>query len=355
MCCELYNAALEERREAGKRRIFVTALSQMKQLPEIKTLRPEYRDIGSQVLQDVLQRLDKAFKSFFCRVKTGKIPGYPRFRSRGRYDSLTFKQSGWKLRGRRLTLLGIGTLRLFLSREIQGRVKTVTLRRDRCGDWFVTFSCDDVPSQPLPTTGAVVGIDVGLEHFLTRSDGAVVENPRHLRRAEATLSRTQRRVAKRKRGGGNRRKMVRVLARKHRRVERARRDFHFKTALNLVRKYDTIAVEDLNVRGLSRGLLAKSVNDAGWSQFFAILCVKAESAGRTVMAVNPRGTSQICSGCGCEPRERKTLSARTHSCEECGLVLQRDWNAARNILQLATETMARAEPSDSGHGGRRAA
>lgn len=356
LCAELYNAALQERRDAYRMAgVSVTASAQMKQLPEIKALRPEYKEVGSQVLQDVVQRLDKAFKAFFRRVKAGQTPGYPRFRSRSRYDSLTFKQAGWVLDGRRLTLHGIGTLRLFLSRGIEGKIKTVTLRRDRCGDWFVTFSCDDVPLRLLPDTGSEIGIDVGLEKFLSTSEGEFVENPRHLRRAAAALKRTQRRVSKRKRGGSNRRKMVQVLARRHRKVERARRDFHFKTALKLVERYDVIAVEDLNVRGLARGMLATSVNDAAWGRFFEILCFKAESAGRTFVAVNPSGTSQVCSGCGCEPRERKTLSVRVHRCAECGLVLDRDTNAARNVLHLAQQRGLGQEPSASGHGRQRAA
>lgn len=330
--------------------VSVPAAGQMRQLPAIKALRPEYKEIGAQVLQDVVQRLDRAFKAFFRRVKAGQTPGYPRFRSRSRYDSLTFKQTGWMLDGRHLTLQGIGTLRLFLSRPVEGKVKTVMLRRDRCGDWFVSFSCDDVAVKPLSATGKAVGIDVGLSRYLSTSDGEFVENPRHLRRAETALKRVQRRISKRRRGGNRRRKMVRVLARRHRKVLRARRDFHFKTALKLVERYDLIAVEDLNVRGLSRGMLAKSVNDAGWGQFFEILCGKAESAGRAVIPVAPRGTSQVCSGCGCGPKERKTLAVRTHRCDECGLVLDRDVNSARNILHLAQREnakRARAEPSAS--------
>jgi len=281
----------------------------------------------------------------------GEKPGCPRFRSRRRYDRPPFKQAGWKLEGRRLRLQGIGTLRLFLSRKTEGTIKIVTLKQDRCGDWWVTFSCDGVPAKPLPETGKAVGIDVGLENFLTTSDGEVVENPRHLRRAEAALQRCQRKVSRRQRGGARRRTLVQTLARKHRRVPNARRDFHFKTALALVRKYDRIAAEALNVRGLARGLLAKSIADAGWSQFTAILCGKAEEAARTVIAVNPRGTSQVCSGCGHEPRERKTLAVRIHQCPECGLVLDRDVNAARNILHLAaTKHKAGAPPSASGRG-----
>lgn len=352
LCTELYNAALQERRDAWQRSgVAVTAASQMAQLPEIKHLRPEYKEIGSQVLQDVIQRLDRAYQAFFRRVKSGEAPGYPRFKSRRRYDSLTFKQTGWKLEARRLTLHGIGAARLFLSREIEGTIKTVTLKRDRCGDWWVTFSSDGVEATPLAGTGKAVGIDVGLEKFLATSDGTFIENPRYLRRAEAELKRTQRRVSKRQRGGARRRKMVQVLARRHRRVERARRDHHFKVALKLVRQYDLIAVEDLNVRGLARGMLAKSVHDAGWGQFVEILRGKAESAGRVVKAVNPSGTSQVCSGCGCAPAEKKSLSVRTHQCPECGLMLDRDVNAARNVLHLAaSETRAGAPPSASGRG-----
>jgi putative transposase len=357
LCAELYNAALQERRDAWQRTgVSVTAVSQMAQLPEIKQIRPEYREIGSQVLQDVVQRLDRAFQAFFRRVRTGDRAGYPRFKSHRRYDSLTFKQNGWKLDGRRLALQGIGSLRLFLSRPVEGAVKTVTLKRDRCGDWWVTFSCDGVAAKPLPETGQAVGIDLGLEKFLATSDGAFVENPRHLRRAEAELKRTQRRVSKRKRGGARRRTMVRTLARRHRRVQNARKDFHFKTALRLVRQYDLIAVEDLNVRGLARGMLSKSIADAGWSQFIGILCAKAEEAARTVIRVNANGTSQICSGCGCEPKERKTLSVRTHRCPECGLEVDRDVNAAINVLRLAaTGPRAGAPPSASGRGRRLAA
>src|SRR5690606_9685543 len=193
------------------------------------------------------------------------------------------------------------------------------------------------------------------EKFLATSDGEFVENPRHLRRVEAALKRAQRRVSKRKRGSKRRQKMVRILARRHRKVQRARRDFHFKTARKLVQQYDLIAVEDLNVRRLSRGRLAKSVHDAGFSQFIAILTFKAAEAGKRVVAVDPSGTSQVCSGCGCEPREKKSLSVRTHRCSECGLVLDRDHNAARNILHLALSEKVGAPPSGSGRAGKVAA
>jgi putative transposase len=353
LCCELYNAALQERRDAWQRAgLSVSYAAQNRQLTEIKRLRPEYKEVGSQVLQDVLRRLDKAFRGFFRRVEAGERPGYPRFRSRRRYGSLTFYQAGWKLEGRRLTLQGIGTVKLFLSRPVEGRIKTVTLGRDRCGDWFVTFSCDSVPAKLLPETGRAVGLDVGLEQFAATSTGEVIENPRPLRSREAALKRVQRRISKRRRGGSRRRKMVQALARRHRSVERARRDFHFKAARRLVERYDVIVVEDLNVRGLSRGMLAMSVHDAGWASFLDVLSFKAAEAGKRVVRVDARGTSQICSGCGAEPRERKPLSVRTHRCAACGLVLDRDVNAACNVLQraLAVGKRGRAGPSGSGRG-----
>ncbi len=355
LCAELYNAALQERRDAWKRAgVSITAASQMAQLPEIKRIRPELKEIGSQVLQDVIQRLDRAFESFFRRVKAGEKPGFPRFKGRHRYSSLTFKQAGWKLEGRRLGLQGIGTLKLFLSRPIEGTVKTVTVRRDRCGDWWVTFSCDDVPLRTLQETGRAVGVDLGLGKFLATSDGDQVANPCHLRAAAARLGQAARRVSRRKKGSKRRRAAVQTLARRHRSVERARRDFHFKTALGLVRAHDVIAVEALNVRGLSRGMLAKSVHDAGWAQFIAILRAKAEEAGREVMEVNPAGTTQGCSGCGTEPETKKSLAVRVHRCP-CGLVLDRDVNAARNILLRALEQRGRAGPSASRPGSQRAA
>jgi len=334
LLCELYNAALEERKTHwDKARQRVTLYAQMRQLAEIRRIRPEFAEMDCHATRSPLKRLDLAFKAFFRRVKAGQTPGHPRFRSRARYDSVTFYDNGWKLDGKRLTLRGIGTAKLFLSRPIEGRVKTVTLRRDRCGDWFVTFCCGDVSVRPLPATGQSVGVDVGLEAFATLSNGGAIPNPRHLASREVEVKRAQRIVSKRRLGGRNRRKAVRLLALRHRKVERARRDFHFKTAHALVQRFDRIAVEDLNVKGLAGGMLAKSVNDAGWGQFLSILASKAESAGRDLIAVDPRYTSQDCSGCG--HRVAKPLSQREHQCQECGLCLSRDENAARNILARA--------------------
>ena len=354
LCCELYNAALEERIKAYRMTgVSLNAYTQSAQLPEIKQCRPEYAEIGSQVLQNVLERLNLAFQAFFRRIKLGGgKAGFPRFRSKYRYDSLTFKQAGWKLgpisgNRRTLTLHGIGVIPLVWSRDLDGRVKTVTLKRDRCGDWFVMFSCDNVSERLLPDTGKQIGIDLGLEAFLTTSDGVRVENSRPLSHAQRYVAKAQRVVSKRKRGSIRRCNAVSWLAKQHRKVSRVRRDFHHTTAATLIQQFDTIAVEDLNIRGLSRGMFAKSVHDVGWSQFLTILADKAESAGRKIIAVNPSGTSQVCSDCGSVPTAKKPLSQRQHFCSECGYSAHRDVNAARNILHLSTKTRGRAGPSAS--------
>jgi putative transposase len=334
----LYNACLQQRRDHWARGVRVGFVEQSRQLTELRAADPEYGALERDLSDGVVRKLDRAFDAFFRRVNEGGAPGYPRFKNRDRFRSMTYRRFGWKLDGRYLTLRGVGRLKLHLSRPIEGTVKTVTLKRDRCGDWWVTFACEHVPARPLPGTGESVGVDLGLSSFLATSDGELVDNPRHLRVAERDLKRAQRRVSRRKRGGKRRRKAVTVLARKHRRVANARRDFHFKTALNLVRRYDTIAVEDLNIRGLHRTRMAKSVSDAGWGQFLHALATKAESAGREVVVVDCRGTSQECSGCGVTVP--KSLSVRVHHCA-CGLTLDRDVNAARNI-------QARAGPSGSG-------
>lgn len=334
-CCELYNAAVQERREAwAKCRVSVGLAQQSAQLPTLKEARPEYRDIHSQVLQNVIERVAYAFDRYFERVQTGQKAGYPRFKSHRYYHSLTYKQfgNGARLENGMLVLSKIGHMALRWSRPLEGTPKTVILFREPDG-WYVSFSCTEVPLQPLPPTGRETGIDVGLQVFLITSDGDRVENPRHQRKAEKQLKKAHRRVSRRKKGSTRRRKAVKLLAKKHLKVKRQRRDFHFKTALTLLRQYDTIYLEDVQVSNLVRNRhLAKSISDAGWYQFRRILEGKAEHTGRRVVAVPPAYTSQDCSGCGA--RIQKSLSIRTHACTSCGLVLDRDENAARNIKRL---------------------
>jgi putative transposase len=242
--------------------------------------------------------------------------------------------------------IGHGAVRW--PRPVAGTIKTVTISHEADG-WYVCFSCADVPIEPLPLTGRETGIDVGLTVVLLTADGQPVENPRHSRRAERALKQAQLRVCRRTQGSRRRRKVVQVLARKQQHVRRQRRDLHHKTALALVRAYDTISVEAIQPANLSRrpapkqdehgtylhngasqkAGLNKSINDAGWNHFLSILAYKAACAGKRVEAVPPAYTSQDCSGCG--KRISKTLSVRTHVCTHCGLMLDRDLNAARNI------------------------
>ena len=361
-CRELYNAGLEERREAYRMcGVSVTRYQQVTQLHAVKEGRPEYKEIGSQVLQDVLERLDKAFAAFFRRVAeikrlkalgvtTDRKADYPRFKGRYRYNSLTWKQSGWSLKGGHLCIAGLGTLRVKWSRPIAGTIKTVTIKRD-VDQWYATFSCVverlapvDVPDRPA------VGIDMGIEYFASMSDGAHIENPRHYRRAETTIARRQRLMERRKKGGKNKSKAGVLVKKAHRKAARQRKDMQFKAARQIVGQYGAIAVEDLSIKNMTKrpqpvqnedgsyapngaaakGGLNKSIHDAAWGQFLSILQFKAEEAGVVVVKVNPAGTSQACSGCGANVP--KGLDERWHSCPHCGLSVQRDVNAARNVL-----------------------
>jgi putative transposase len=334
-CRELYNAALEERRAAWRKRgVSVTEAQQSAQLPEIKEVRPEYGDIHSQVLQDVLTWLDHAFQAFFRRVKNGETPGYPRFQGANRYNSFTYKQfsNGATLDNGFLVLSKIGRLAVRWSRPIEGAIKTVTIRREADG-WYVCFSCADVPVTSLPPSGQETGIDLGIEAFATLSDGTRIFHPGWYRKAERALKMAQRRVSRRNKGSNRRRKAVTLLAKAHQKVKRQRADFHHKTAFALVRANDVIYHEDLQTANMIKNHhLAKRISDAGWTAFLIILSFKAACAGRKVIVVNPAFTSQICSGCGVVVQ--KGLSVRWHSCPDCNTSLHRDHNAARNIERL---------------------
>ncbi len=331
-CRVLYNVALEQRILLWKQRgVSLSRYSQETELKDLRTEMSDYAAIHSHILQDVLARLDKTYQAFFRRVQAGQAPGFPRFQGRNRYHSFTYKEygNGARLDNDFLVLSKIGRIRVRWSRPLAGEPKTVTLSHEADG-WYVCFSCAEVPVQPLPPTRRETGIDVGLKVFLITSDGDAVENPCHHRKAEKQLKKAQRRVSRRKQGSNRRKKAVKLLAKKHQKVQRQRRDFHHKTALTLLRTNDTIYLEDLRVANLVRNRhLAKSISDAGWAAFRTILEGKAAYAGRRVVAVPPAYTSQDCSGCG--TRIPKSLSVRTHVCTCCGLIMDRDINAAKNI------------------------
>lgn len=336
ICRELYNAALQERRGAynatGKG---VTFTQQSAQLPTIKPLRPDVGVVYSQVLQDVLHRIDKTYHAFFLRVQRGQKAGFPRFKSRDRYDSFTYPQLGFRLLGTRLRLSKIGLITVKLHRPIDGAVKTLTIRRE-AGSWYACFSVGYTPT-PLPLLENAVGLDLGLNSFAVLSDGTAIPNPRCYHAAQAHLRRVQRRVARRKKGSTRRRKAVLLLQKAHAHIQHQRNNFHHTLSRSLVQHFGIIAVERLNVHGLAGGMLAKPVHDAGWSSFLSMLSYKAADAGRTLIAVDPRGTSQTCL---CGASVPKTLSDRAHICLECELIAPRDVVSAQLILQRA-----RTEPS----------
>lgn len=338
VCCELYNAALQERRDAWKLNcVTVNYHIQRAQLPEIKSDREDVAAAYAQVLQDTLRRVDKTFKAFFRRVKAGQKAGFPRFKSIRRYDSFTYPQfgpsGGFKVEGDKLTLSKIGSMRLRLSRPIEGKIKTCTIKREVSG-WFVVFAVEENQCRYFPKTGESVGIDVGIENFATLSTGEAIPNPEFLRKAGRELKSAYRKVSRCKKGSNRCRKAIQLLAKKYQKITRQRLDFFHKLSLRLVKDFDEVIFEDLNIAGMVKNhSLAQSICDASWGMFTAIHIVKAASAGRSVVKVPAAFTSQDCSACG--HRVRKSLAVREHRCAACGLVLHRDHNAALNIQARA--------------------
>jgi len=328
----------------------ISYYEQKRDLPEIKEIRPEYNDIYSQVLQDVLLRLKRAFDNFFRRVNEGQTPGYPRFQGRNRYDSFTYPQSGIALEKKKITLSKIGTLRVKVHRKVEGTIKTCTMKHE-AGQWYVLLSCEMNQPEQLPVSHEDVGIDLGIIHFAALSNGEFLESPRHYRKAEKKLKKLQEALSRKKRGSHRRAAAVKAVAKAHRKVRNQRRDFAHKATRKLVNRFQVIVLEELQTKNLvkrpkpkqdeetghylpngaaAKGGLNKSISDAGWGMFTEMLQVKAASAGRVVAFVNPKYTSQMCSMCGVI--SPKTLEERWHSCA-CGCELDRDTNAAKNILK----------------------
>jgi putative transposase len=329
LCRHVYNAAVGERREAWQKRgVSVGYYQQKAELPPIKADMPKDGKVNSQVLQDVIQRVDHAFQAFLCRVKVGEAPGYPRFHGRNRSDSFTYPQvgehGGARLDKGFLVLSKIGHITLRWSRPMEGTPKSVIVIRE-ADRWYVCCSCADVPTHPFAPTRQEARIDLGLESFTALADGTVIHNLRWYRRAERHLKTAQRGVARRKKGSNRRKKAVKLLARAHLKVKCRRADFHHKVALRLVQTHDTLYHEDLQTANVVKHhYLAKSIADAAWPQFLTILSFKAACAGRSVVAVPPAYTRRTCSGCGV--LVQKGLSVRWHSCPDCGTGLHRDHN-----------------------------
>jgi len=342
--CDLYNAALEQRRTAWKsRKQFVGLYGQCAQIPEARKGDEHLKMLSAQACQNVLWRLQRAFDAFFSRVKRGENPGYPRFRGRDRYDSITFPTygNGVKLADR-LYVQNVGRIKIKLHRPVEGRIKTVTVRRE-AGKWYVIFSCDEVPARRFPEADAQVGIDVGLESFATLSTGEKVENPRWFRASEKRLAKAQRDLARKVRGSNRWRKARARVAKIHAKAKNQRKDFQHKLAHRIVSENTLIAVEDLEPQRMAERSpkgLSKSIMDAAWAQFFAFLAYKAEEAGRRFAKVPSPNTSKLTACCG--EFVDLALGDRVIRCPRCRSVKDRDWNASLNILGLGRSLQAQA-------------
>ncbi len=334
-----YNSLLAERTQAWEERgERVTKVQQLRRVKERKATNPDAAAVHSHILQVVADDLDKAFLAFFRRVRTGEKPGYPRFRGANRWTNFGLKEpgNGFKLDGR-LKVSGVGRLPVRWHRPIEGNIKTVRISK-KAGKWYAAFSCVVPDKEPLPATGTSIGIDVALTHLLTTSEGDTIENPRWYRTEQTKLRIIQRRIARRKKGGSNRSKAVAQVQRQHERIGNRRKDYLNKLVADLVHSHDLIAVEDLRITNMTRNHhLSKSILDTGWGYLASHLMRKAACAGREVCLVDPSYTSKTCSGCGEQFTQEITLSVRWVTCQACGVSLDRDHNAASNILKRARD------------------
>jgi len=337
VCRQVYNSMVHERTVCYETQGKSPSMrDQQKEMPQWKKAHEELTTVHSQVLQNVAVRVELAFQAFFRRVKAGEQPGYPRLKGNGQYDSITYPQAGYAIGQSSVTLSKIGQVKAKIHRVCPGTIKTCTVRKD--GEkWYACFSCE-YESVPLPPCNESIGIDVGLKTFAALSNGEFIENPRFFRKEETALAKAQRKfdTVKDKHGSKERKQTKKVVRRVHERIKNRRHNFVHQQSRKLVNRFGMIAVEKLNVKGMVQNhCLAKSISDASWTQFRSSLTMKAESAGRLVIAVNPAYTSQDCSACGY--RAKKKLSERWHHCPMCGWVLDRDTNAAVNINALGQQ------------------
>ena len=363
-CRFLYNSALQERRshykqfvkdnpdhkEDGIKYEGITKKIQISYLTEIKKdFKEQVKPIYSQVLQDVINRLDGAFKSFFERCKKGQKPGYPRFKGADRFKSITFTQSDFKSFGTKLLedkkhveIYGLGKVKIKYHRPFEGICKTVTLTK-KANKYYLCLSCDDLPIIPLAPTGKEIGIDLGLNSYITDNDGKTYKHPKPYKTSKEKLAFQQRKFDLKKKGSNNRKKQKTLIAKTYEKITNVRRDFAHKMSLKLIRENDKIVMEDLNVKSMLESenteVKKSNIQDAAWGEFTEIITYKAERAGRLLVKVNPANTSKMCSCCG-SIKESLELSDRTYHCEACGFALDRDQNAARNILGLGMSPAA---------------
>lgn len=333
---QFYNMCLAERKWAyeleGRS---VGRYEQLAQVKRYKATFPQAQQVHSHVLQVVVADCDKAFVAFFRRVKAGETPGYPRFKGRNQFASFGFKEcgNGFRLDGRRLKVYGVGRIPVRWHRPIEGQIKTLRIVH-KTGHWYACLAVEAPDTEPLPSTGKAVGLDMGVSAMLTTSKGEKVDNPAYYHQSQAELRRAQRSLARKQPGGNNRRKALRRVRRLQEHTANQRKDYAHKLARKLVNEYNLIALEDLPIQNMVRNRrLSKSILDSGWYLFRQFLTYKAARAGREVVLVNPAYTSKCCSNCG-RVFEGLTLKDRWVECE-CGLSLDRDYNAAIAVLNRA--------------------
>lgn len=342
LCRWTYNQTLAYRKNLWKsEKKNTTKYNSHYLLPIWKEENPELKNVFSQVLQNVQERVDLAFKAFFCRVRNHKNPGYPRFKGRGQYNSFTYPQSGFGLKNNKtLYLSKIGEIKIKVHRKIEGTIKRLTIVRNIRGKWYASFSTEQESTSSYLNSNLVVGVDLGLESFVTFSDGSKIENPRFFRLEEKSLVKVQKKFSKTIRGTEEYVDLLKVIRRIHERISNKRLNFTHQLSCNLVKKYGVICFEDLNIKSMmengTRGL-SKSIEDASWNMLIRFTQYKAESAGSVVVLVDPRNTSQMCSKCGMIVP--KDLSVRIHHCLYCNFEMDRDQNAALNILRLGLQSL----------------
>ncbi len=345
LCRWVYNKTLETRKNAFEQDgVFVSYYDTKKMLPLWKEEKPDLKLVHSMVLQDITMRVDLAYKAFFRRVKSEEEKaGFPRFKGEGRYDSMTYPQygNGVRIDGKYLVLSKIGSIKVNLHRDLCGTPKTACVRRTNTGKWFVTFSCECVET-PLPTELKAIGIDVGTSTLATLSDGEKVKNPRFFKTEKKALAKAQRKLDGIEKGTLAREKQKKVISRIHERIANKRTNFAHQQSREWIDSYGIIVMEDLNIVGMMAehkvifgNKLNKSIADVAWHQLAQFTAYKAEDAGRLFVQVDPRNTSKMCSRC--RALVPKALSVRIHDCPYCGLVLDRDHNAAINILALGLQ------------------
>jgi putative transposase len=364
---ELYNAALQERRDAwAHSKTRINYGDQSAQLTEVRSARPDQAVWSFSSQQATLRRLNKAFAGFFRRVKRGEKAGYPRFKGKARFDSVEWPKDGdgarWLPEQPRVYLQGIGQVKVHLHRPVQGRVKTIQVKRQG-RRWMLVLSCDDVPTNPLPAAGRQAGIDVGIASFATTSDGEHIDNPRWGRAAANKLAAAQQRLQRAKRQSKNRERKRETVAARHRKIANQRKDFHHKQARHLAERYDLLVVEDLEIANMLRRAkpvpdpdnpgqylpngaaakrgLSRSISDVGWGRFVSVLRAKAEEAGRIWIEVDPRHTSDRCENCGHAAAENRVTQA-AFECQRCLHRAQADEHAARNLLRAGLALHAQA-------------